>query len=196
MDFNNAIDIHRSQIKFYQIACLALIGVIAILAVIVPSAMKSGPYVVRETDTLSTVVRAEPWKMTVGRVEGFLKYFLSARFEWSKENFDTRKDELKTVVTDQVFSKLKESIVGYGAIAKSQEAKGFFVIEGFRFSNDQHIIEAQISRIIRVGGPGVVTPLVLKLTYEDTSVSDANPYGLRIKAIEEGPIAQGSGENR
>ncbi len=188
MDFNNMIDSHRSQIKFYQLSCLALIGVLGLLAVIVPSSLKTGPYVIQETETVSAVSISEPWKLSVARVQGFLKLFLNSRFEWSKETFEQKREMLKRIATDQVLSKMKDSLDSYSAIAKSQDARGYYVLEGFRFSNDQHVIEAQVSRIIRLGTTGVVTPLSLRLSYEDASISDKNPYGLRVKGIEEGEI--------
>ncbi len=196
MDFNNMVDESRSQVRFYQAICLSLIGLLAILAVIVPSSLKNGPYVIQEASTASAVSVSQPWRLSVARIEGFLKMFLSNRFEWTKETFDQKKSQLKNIVTEAVQTKLKESIVGYGAIAKSQDAKGYYVLEGFRFSNEQHLIEAQVSRIIRLGTTGVVTPLVLRLVFEDMSVSDANPYGLRVKAIEEGEISQTPGASK
>ncbi len=196
MDFNNMVDSHRSQIKFYQLSCLALIAVLGLLAVVVPSSLKTGPYVVHESDSLASVAISEPWKLTVGRVEGFLKLFLGARFEWSKETFDQKRSLLQAISTDAVISRLKDSIIGYGAVAKAQDARGYYLLEGFRFANEQHLIEAQVSRILRIGNTGVVTPLKLKLTYEDAAISDANPYGLRVKSVEEGEISTASGVSK
>ncbi len=190
MDFKNIIDSHRSQIKFYQLSCLALISVLGILAVIVPSSLKSGPYIIQETETVSTVIVSEPWKITVARIQGFLRLFLNSRFEWSKENFEQKREILKTIVSDSVFNKLKDSVANYGSIAKFQDARGFYVLEDFRLANQQHVIEAQVSRIIRLSTTGVVTPLRLRLIYEETTISNANPYGLRVKAIEEGETPQ------
>ena len=186
MDFNNVIDSHRSQVRFYQLTCLALIAVLGLLAIIVPSSLKAGPYIISESEGAATVMPSQPWRITVSRVEGFLRLFLSTRFEWRKETFDQKKDLLKTLVAEPVLSKIRDSVVAYGSVAKAQDARGYYVLEGFRFSNEQHAIEAQVSRIIRLGSTGVVTPLSLRLIYEDTALSDSNPYGLRVKAIEEG----------
>lgn len=185
MDFNSWVDSHRSQIKFYQAFSLGLIIVLGILAVVVPSSLKNGPYIIRESDSIATVTRAEPWKLTVGRIEGFLKLFLSARFEWSKESFEQKKTILKGISDEAPFNKLKDSITSYGAIAKSQDARGYYVLEGYRFSNEQKLIETQVSRVIRIGTTGVVTPLMIRITFEESALSDGNPFGLRVKAIEE-----------
>jgi hypothetical protein len=194
MEFNNMLESLRAQIKFYQVLSLLLIGVLAVLAVIAPASIQLGPYVIQDSNGYAAVTRSEPWKLTVSRVEGFLKLFLSTRYEWSKDGFDQKKEALNSLVTDAVAAKLKDSVVSYGTFAKAQDARAFFILEGFRFSNEKHVIEAQISRIIRVGTTGVVTPLFLKISYEDTSVSNMNPYGLRVKAIEESEASQSQGE--
>ena len=185
MDFNNMVDSHRSQIKFYRASCLALIGVLALLAVVVPTSLKTGPYIIRESDTVSSVIQSEPWKVTAARIEGFLRLYLSNRFEWSKENVDQKRDAVRTLVTDGVAAKLKDSMVSYSTIAKAQNARAYYVLEGFRFSNERRLIDAQVSRIIRVGTTGVVTPLQIRLVYEDSAVSGQNPYGFRVNSIEE-----------
>lgn len=191
MDFQNAIDQHRSQIKFYRLMCVSLTLVIGILAVIVPSSLKNGPYIIQDNDSLFSISRSEPWKLTTSRLEGFLKLYLTARFDWFQGNFDARKELLRTILDESPFTKMKDSIVSLGLLAKNQDARGFFILEGYRFSNEQRIIEAKVSRIIRVGTVGALTPLLIRLHYAETAVTEQNPYGLIIKSLEETEIRQG-----
>lgn len=196
MEFNSMIESHRSQIRFYQLLCIGLVATMTVLAVIVPSSLKTGPYIVNDSGAFFTVSRSEPWKVSVARIEGFLKLFLTSRFEWSNESFEQRKATLKQITTDKVLTNLKDSIASYSAIAKSQDAKSYYLLEGFRFAHEKHVIEAQVSRVIRVGATGVVTPLFLRLFYEDAPISEGNPYGLRVTAIEEGDLTVNTGVSK
>ena len=185
MEFKSVIENHHSQIRFYRLSCLSLIAVVGLLAVVVPSSMKYGPYVVRETSDLSTIVRSEPWKLTVSRLEGFLKLYLSNRFEWSKDEVNQRKEALKNLTNPEVFQQMKESLTAMEAIAKNQNGKIYYLLEGFRFSNQKKLIEAQISRVIRIQNTGVVTPITIRLLFEEAPITTENPYGLKVKNIEE-----------
>jgi hypothetical protein len=159
--------------------------IVALLAVIVPSSLKNGPYVVQDTEGIYSVSRSQPWKLTVARLEGFLKLYLAGRFDWSKETCNARKELLKEIVDGSNLGRMKESIIGMEALVKNQNGQSFYVLESFRFSNQQRLIEAQVSRVVRVGATGVVTPLLIRLIYDESSISAQNPYGLKIKSIEE-----------
>ena len=185
MEYQSVIGEHRSQVKFYQLLCLALVFVLGILSIVVPTTLKAGPYIIQDTESLLSVSRSQPWKLTVSRVEGFLKLYLNGRFNWSKENFAAQKDILTQIISDAALNKLKDSLISIEAIAKTQGARSFYILEGYRFSNQQKVIEAQVSRVIRVGSTGVVTPLLIHLYFEEASVTEQNPYGLQITSLEE-----------
>ncbi len=185
MDFQSMVDDHRSQLVFYRKLCMTLSVLLGIISVSVPLLMRSGPYLVQDSESLYSVSKAQPWKLTVTRLEGFLKLYLTGRFDWSKENFADRRKLLKEIIADPAFQKLKDSLLSLETVSKNQSARGFYVLEGYRFSNERKVIEAQISRIIRVGATGVVTPLLVRLFFDEAAVSEQNPYGLKIKALEE-----------
>ncbi len=158
---------------------------IAVIGVIMPISQNSGPYVIQESDRISTVSRSMPWRLSTERITGFLHHYLAARFEWSNETFELKRKTLQVVTTDSVYSKLKESIIAYSAITKSQNARGFYILEGFQYSNEKRIIEALVSRVIRVGNTGVVTPLKILIEFDEARLNEQNPYGITITSLNE-----------
>lgn len=192
MEFQSVIDHGRSQVKFYRVLCIALLAIVGIQAVVVPTAIQSGPYVINDMDSFFSLSKSEPWKLTVGRMEGFLKLYLTGRMDWSKENFDSRKKILSTISSDSVQSKLKDSLLSFGAMARNQDVRSFYVLEGYRFSNEKKVIEANVSRIIRVGSTGVVTPIRVSIGFTEAAVTEENPYGLKIIALTESEVGSNS----
>jgi hypothetical protein len=185
MEFQSMIDEHRSQTRFYRLALMALIAALVILSIVVPASIKRGPYIVQDSQGLYAVTRSEPWKLTVSRLEGFLKLYLTARFDWSKDTAPKRKDLLRKLVSEKAYASMKESVTSLSVLTSTQKGRVFFVLEGYRFANQKKLIEAKVSRIVRVGNAGVVTPLTIRLTYEEVTVSEDNPYGLQVKSVEE-----------
>lgn len=186
MEFQSTIESYRSQLKFYQILSLVFATTVGIEAVLF--ATQKGPYFVRENDSFSVVTQSEPWRLTTERIEGFLRLYLDGRMHWSKEDFDSKKALLSAITSETVQTKLKDSLVAFGAMARNQDMRSFYVLEGHRFSNEKKIVEAQVSRIIRIGATGVVTPIQLVITYDEAAVTEQNPYGLKIVSIDESEI--------
>lgn len=195
MEFQSMINDHRNQITFYRRLCLGLIAALSFIAIVVPLTMSAGPYIVRDSENLYSVSKAQPWKLTVSRMEGFLRLYLSGRFDWTKENFGERKALLKEILSEPAFQKMKDSLLSLEILSKNQGARSFFILEGYQFSNERKIIEAKVSRVLRVGTTGVVTPLVVRIYFDDAAMTEKNPYGLRIKSLEEGEAAS-SVENK
>jgi len=186
MEYQSTIETYRSQVRFYRALCLAFIAMVG--AQVVFGAIDRGPYVVKETDSFFSVSQTEPWKLTIERVEGFLKLYLKGRMEWSKDDFDSKRSLLFEISSEAVQGKLKDSLLSFGAMAKNQDMRCFYVLEGYRFSNEKKLIEANVSRIIRIGNTGVVTPIRVVIGYDEASVTEQNPYGLKVISLDESEI--------
>jgi hypothetical protein len=100
---------------------------------------------------------------------------------------------LQAIVNPVVFAKLHDSFASLSSISKAQSAKGFYVLEGWGFSNSEKKIEARIDRVIRIRNAAMVTPLTVRLIVEDSQLSDTNPYGLKIDSVEELEPQEGGG---
>ena len=180
------VDIHQSQIRFYRLMCFALLALYA--GQIIISSANRGPFVITEESTFSSVSQSKPWKLSVERVEGFLRLYLSQRMEWSKVDFDQKRTLLLELSSDGVQRKLKDSLNTYGSMAKAQDMRCFFVLEGFRFSNEKQVIEAEVSRVIRIGAAGVVTPMKIAIGFSESPLTKANPYGMTVISLEESDL--------
>ena len=190
MEYQSTIEILQSQLKFYKALCVLFI--VLVVAQIALASINKGPYVVQEKDSFFSVTESEPWKLTQVRIEGFLKLYLKVRMEWSKDDFESKRSLLNQIASDPVQTKLRESLNAFSAMAKSQDMRCFYVLEGYRFSNEKKIIEARVSRIIRVGNTGIVTPIQVAISYDESSVSKENPYGLKMISVEESEIKSGT----
>src|SRR5688500_18432145 len=118
MEFQNMIDGHQAQIRYYRILSLSLAGVLTIFAVIVPASIKSGHYVIHADGPEYLLLRSSPWNMTAGRLEGFLKVYLTGCFDWTKETFPARKELLQTIVSPPTLLRLKESVTSLELLSK------------------------------------------------------------------------------
>jgi type IV secretory pathway component VirB8 len=186
MEYQSTIDIYRSQVRFYRALCFVFIAMVGVQAVL--ASLKRGPYIVKDSDSFFTVVQSEPWKLTTIRIEDFLKLYLSGRMEWSKDDFEFKRKLIDGLSSRAVQAKLKDSMAAFEAMARNQDMRCFYVLEGYRFSNENKVIEANVSRIIRIGVTGVVTPIRVVIGYDEAPVSEENPYGLKVVSIEETEI--------
>lgn len=191
MEYLNPIKQLEHLIKRYQIALVVLALLLGIAIIAVPALSRSGYCIVVEQDGLATLAATKPWKVSAARVEGFLKSYLSARFEWTPETFSKSKETLKVFTSDAVYSKLKDSLASFESIAQNQQAKSHFILEGFGFANAKRRIEARVTRVLRIKHLGLSTPLVIRIAYEDVAVSQTNPYGLVVTGVEEVEAKEG-----
>ena len=190
MNYQNKLETDQKQILFYRWLCLALVATVGVQEIL--SSIDKGPYFVKENDSFFTVSRSEPWKLTVERVRNFLNLYLKGRMEWSKEDFESKRSLLSEISSEAVQSKLKDSLVTFEAMAKSQDMRSFYVVEGYRVSNERRIIEATVSRVIRIGTTGVVTPIRVIICYDESAITENNPYGLKVISLDESEIKSGS----
>lgn len=179
------VDQMRSTLKFYQGSLIGLLGILALSVLAVPVSMKKDQMIVVNREGIAEIKPNEPWKHTTTRIESFTKHYLSQRFEWNKTNFEVKKEILKHITSDAVFGRLKDSFTAFEALAQNQDASCYYVLEGFGFSNSQKKIEARITRILRVKNVGLATPLVIRISFQEAILSEANPYGLIIDGLEE-----------
>ncbi len=198
MEYLRPIEQLKQLAKLYQVAILVLAGLLGISLVAVPSIVKKENPIVINEDSVARIAEVDPWKITTTRMEGFAKLYLLNRFEWNREDFSRKKEKLKSITTDSVYQKYKESFTQFEALAQNQAAKSYYVLEGFGFSNAQKKIEVRITRIIRIRNVGMATPLTVRLSYQETAVNAENPYGLIIDGIEESEVPsdapQGAGQ--
>ena len=85
---------------------------------------------------------------------------------------------------------MKDSLQGLGSLSKAQQARSYFVLESWGFSNAEHKIEARIDRVIRVRSAAVATPMTVRLVVQEAPMTETNPYGLKIESLEEAEEAQ------
>ncbi|MCM0606266.1 MAG: hypothetical protein KA715_09260 [Xanthomonadaceae bacterium] len=153
--------------------------------VFIPVILTNRPFVIVDDDSIHRMLKTKPWEVSVFRIEAFTKQYLISRFEWNNDTFSKREALLKTLTDEAVFKKLKASISSFQSLAQNQKAKCFFTFEGFGFSNSEKKIVAHISRVLRIGTMAAATPLIVRLTYRESSVSPENPYGLQVVGVEE-----------
>ncbi len=185
MEYLKPIETLQSSLKRAQKTIHILCALLAISIIGVPMLFRSGPYVITDSDSFYKVVKSKPWEVSTSRVEGFTKKYLTTRFEWSEETFSTKEDELKNITEESVFKKLKDSISSFKSISQNQKAKSYFTFEGYGFSNSDKKIEARITRVIRIKNIAAASPLIVRLSYQEVAVSEANPYGMTVTGIEE-----------
>ena len=56
-------------------------------------------------------------------MEGFAKAYLTNRFEWNREDFARKKEKIKSITTDSVYQKHKESFTSFESLTQNQDAK-------------------------------------------------------------------------
>ena len=191
MEYLKPIETMQECINNYKKMLLALCFLLGVTIIAVPLIFRNGPYVVNDQESFLAVSKSQPWKITISRIEGFTKFYLSSRFEWSTDDFDKKSDQLKLITSDPVFKKLKDSLSSFKALAQNQGAKCYFVLEGYGFSNRDQKIEVKVTRVLRMKSAAFGTPLIVKLNYQETAVSETNPYGLTITGIDETDLSEG-----
>ena len=110
MMYLKPIEVLEATIKRYQIALFGLLGISALCVIVVPTMIKNGNPLLITTNSSIELAHTAPWKLSVERFERFTKRYLSDRFEWDLGNFAETKADLKNMVSDNVFGKLKESL--------------------------------------------------------------------------------------
>lgn len=194
MEYLKPIETLQNSLKGYQKMVVALLILLGVSIFAVPVLFKNGPYLIKDQESFFATSKSEPWKLTVGRIEGFTKLYIATRFEWTPENFKSKETTLKEVVSDSVFIKLKESLSSFRAIAQNQHASSFYVFEGYGFSNKEQKIEARITRVLRIKNVAIATPLIVRLKFQEVGVSETNPYGMNLIGIEESEIKDDDGK--
>lgn len=185
MDYLTPLETQKNTIKRFQQFTFVILILLGIAMLAVPAIIGRGPVVVIDTQDYMHVVKSKPWNVTISRIEGFTKLYLSSRFEWVKNNFSEKKEVLSKVTDETIFKRLKDSIGSFESIATNQNGKSYYVLEGYGFSNEKRKIEARITRVLRMNNLAVATPFTVRLSYKETSVSESNPYGLVVDGLEE-----------
>ncbi len=127
----------------------------------------------------------EPWKLSAARIEEFSRAYLSDRFAWSENDFADKVKNLAVITSPGVITKLKDSLLAFEALTHNQKAKSYYVLESFRFSNEDKKIDVQITRVIRIQAAALATPLDIEIDYSDAPLTAENPYGLVVTSVNE-----------
>ena len=189
MEYLKPIESLEKNLRFYQQMTAALIGVITLIVIILPNAAKHSNPLLIKTDQSVSLAEVSSWNLSVDRLERFAKAYLSARFEWTADNFGKKKDSLKELTSESVFSSLKTPLTSFESLAQTQGAKSYYVLEDFGFSNAKKLIEAKITRVIRIKNAALATPLQITLTFDEASLSESNPFGLTVVGLDESEIS-------
>ena len=188
MEYLQPLKILESKVALYRNLLAVSAFLLATAMVIVPmTTLEGNPVIVRSADSVS-LAKKEPWKLSITRIEDFLNRYLASRFDWNEVTFGEKRDNLKSIVAEGVFVKLKDSLAAFESLNKSQKARSYYVLEGFAFANEKHQIEAHISRVLRIGKLALATPLVIQIEYRDVAITESNPYGLQISALSESEV--------
>ena len=167
---------------------LLLIALLALAVTVIPLAMKKGNPLLVRTEKGIVLSEVEPWKLSVARIEGFTRAYLSSRFEWSEADIAQKRQAVSNFVSPAVFAKLKDSIVTFETLARNQKAKSYYVLEDFHFSADDHTIEAKITRVLRIQNAALATPLLVGISYSDATLSPENPFGMHATSLNEAEV--------
>jgi len=188
MEYLKPIESLERNLNFFRKLAVALVASVILLAIILPDiAKKSNPIVIKTAQS-AVIAEVSSWDLSRERLERFTKMYLSDRFEWGPDNFENKRNALKELTSESVFSKLKSPISSFESLAKLQGARSYYVLEDFGFSNSKKTLQAQITRVIRIKSAALATPLRIVLNYDETSISDANPFGMTVVGLDEAEI--------
>ena len=190
MEYLKPLEAVNTALKKYQTISFVLCGLLAISLLAVPAILSSGPFVIIDEGSYSRLTESKPWNLSVSRLEGFTKLYLSSRFDWNKDNFPEKSKVLTALTDSAVFSKLKDNLSSLEMLAKGQNARSFYVLEGFGYSQAQRRIEADVTRVIRIQNTAVATPLKIRIAFSEAGPNSVNPYGLKVVGVEETPISE------
>lgn len=187
MEYLKPMEHLNQMLKLYKIGLAVLAMLLGIAIVLVPFTVARGNCTLVQQEGLVELAANAPWKIASFRIETFAKKYLSARFDFSTENAGTRKDALKNLVSEKVLQSLKSPLEADESLAKTQSAQSYYLLEerGLSYSNTKRIIEAKITRVVRVRNAAVATPMVVRLSFQEAPINTANPYGLIVDGLEE-----------
>src|SRR5579885_2285966 len=109
VDYIHPIRDLQGSLKRSHQALMILGALLAITIIAVPMILHSGPVVVVDEGTFSRTVKSRPWDLTFSRVEGFTRQYLASRWNWSAEDFPTKRANLADLLVPATFAKLKDS---------------------------------------------------------------------------------------
>lgn len=190
MEYLKPLEAVNAALNKYQTISFFLCGLLALSLLAVPAILSSGPFVIIDEGSYSRLTESKPWSLNVSRLEGFTKLYLSSRFEWNKDTFPEKSKAIIALTDLSVFNRLKDNLNSLELLAKGQNARSFYVLEGFGYSQSQKKIEADITRIIRIQNTAVATPLKIRIAFSEAGPSSMNPYGLKVVGVEETPISE------
>jgi hypothetical protein len=185
MEYLKPLNTLQEMVKRDQKIIYALCILLGVSLIGVPLLFKNGPYLVKDQESFSSVVKASPWKLTVTRLDEFCKFYLNTRFEWAPDNFKNKEDRLQQITSKVVYQKLKQSLTSFQSIADNEKARSYYILENDSFSNVDHKIEANVIRVLKIKNIAVATPYTVRLSFQESIVTEANPYGLILNGIEE-----------
>jgi hypothetical protein len=188
MEYLKPIETLEKSVSSYQKIIIALIVLVGVTATVISYLSRESNPVLVQIDSSINLAKVESWKLSAARMEAFTRAYLGSRFEWSETTFDQKKTMLATLTDAGIFSKLKDSVNAFEAIAKNQKAASYYILEGFWFSNTDHKIEARLTRVLRIQEAALATPLIVHLTYIDAPLTPENPYGLKVSALDESEV--------
>lgn len=185
MEYLQPIKTLEGKVTLYRNLLIATVAILIVALIAIPASVSQGnPVLVQSADRV-TIAKNEPWNLSVLRIEEFLKQYIRSRFQWNEGNFDEQKKNLKSLVSDAVFTRLKDSLSAFESLNKNHKARSDFVLEGYGFSNEKHKIEARIIRVLHIGKVAAATPLTIQISYQDTAITPDNPYGLVVTGLTE-----------
>lgn len=188
MEYLQPVKTLENKISLYRKHLLAVYALLFVSVAIAPKLATEGNPILIRDGKMVRLAEKESWQTSVTRIEEFLNHYLATRFEWNETNFDQKREELKKITSEAVYSKLKDSLAAFEALNKSQKASSYYVLEGFGFSNEKHQIEARITRVLRIQKLALATPLVIQIEYRDRALKDGNAFGLSVSALNESEL--------
>ena len=191
MEYLKPIEVLEQTIARYKTILYSLVALLGLSLILVPQIVKQSNPVIVKTKDGAILAPVSAWSNSIDRLEGYTNAYLAARFNWKPETIEEKKTELKNLTTDAVFSKLKESIAAFQSLAQNQQAKSYYVLEDFSVSNASQKIEIFATRIIRIKNVAAATPLHILISYQESAITQTNPYGLAISGIDESELTEG-----
>lgn len=185
MEYLKPIETLQASLKKSKTTIYLLFALLAFVIGQGQFLLRDGPYIINQKDSLYSVSRAEPWKISETLIERFLNQYLDDRYAWAPENFRSQLSNLKELTDEGIYKKLKDGSSSFQSFAENDHGHSFYVLEGFCFSNKDRKIEAKVIRILKIKDAATAIPINLKLSYQNAAITEKNPYGLVVTSFEE-----------
>ena len=175
MKFSTAFDGLAKEIQFLKLLTKVLLLITSLLLGIVYGLYDQVPLIVERSSRGLEIVRATEFKRKEADLKLAIRLMLGARFD-------------STAVSPEVFLNQKQMLLR-DTEQRDMKARGMsqsIFVRAITFTKDQALVE--LDRLIAVGEVRSALKAKLKVSFEETSANELNPYGLLLSLAD--PVDQ------